>query len=96
MKTMDQKDTVELMEQHEAEFNSGRINGDTARMSLTELEAAFGSLDLADPLYDGFTMRNIASSHSCCGCYCTHSPACPPCDDGFHNPNVIERGKKRR
>lgn len=30
----------------------------------------------------------VVRSHSCCGCYCIHRPACPPCECAFHNPNV--------
>lgn len=29
---------------------------------------------------------NGSMGHSLCGCYCPHSPACPPCECHFHNP----------
>lgn len=56
------------------------------------IEEAYTLGDLARDLADtdgGFTMKAIARAHSCCGCYCDHMPACPPCDCAFHNPNVL-------
>jgi hypothetical protein len=35
-------------------------------------------------------VHSLARSTGCCGCYCHHSPACPPCECQFHNPFVEE------